>query len=84
MPQYLVKVTDKNGWLSPPIIAHCDDEADAEVKVRYLVGDEVSVEVRGIRPDVMKVAFGEIPKGNIVYRGDWAWKGESSDRPEPY
>jgi hypothetical protein len=84
MPQYIVKVTDGAGWMSPPIIAHVDDEEEAEKNVLYLVGDEVKVEVKGIQPDVMIAAFGEVPKGAVIFRGDWTWSGESDDTSEPY
>jgi len=84
MPQYIVKVTDVDGWISPPIIAHFDDEAEAEKAVRLIAGDEVRVEVRGIRPDVMAVAFGAIPEKAVIFRSDWIWGGEENDHPEEF
>jgi hypothetical protein len=84
MPQYLVKVIDENGFHLPPIIANCEDETEAENAVRLVVGDDVAVTVKGIRPDVMQEAFGTIPEGSVTYRRDWIWKGDDDEMPEPY
>lgn len=84
MPQFLVKVTDEHGWISPPFIAHTDTEEEAADAVRLVVGDHSKIEARGIRPDVMIAAFGEVAKGAVVCRPDWTWRGQGDWTPEPY
>jgi hypothetical protein len=82
MPAFVVKVTLKGGGLLPPISASTIDEQAAIALVQSCkiadAGDKV--EVKGIRGDVMKAAFGEQPDGTATIRGDWIWDG---DKPAP-
>lgn len=80
MPSYLLKVSDENGWINPPVVANCENEHKAVKLVQLLVGDAVAVECKGIRPDAMRAALGEIPKGSASFRHDWTW---SDDGKEP-
>jgi hypothetical protein len=78
MPAFVMKVTfKKDGALMPPITAVAADEPAAILLVRScgVAEPEDRVEVRAIRGDVMKQAFGEQPEGTIVIRGDWIWSG---------
>ncbi|MDO8838987.1 MAG: hypothetical protein Q7V31_08650 [Parvibaculum sp.] len=83
MPAYIVKATDENGWISPPIVANCQNANDATQLVRLMVSDVTKVEVKGIRTDVMQEAFGELPEGTAVFRSDWTW-AENGETPRPY
>ena len=83
MPSYVLKVTDKDGWESPPIVANCSNEDEAVRLVRLVTGDDDTVECKGIRSNVMKVAFGNVPEGAAVFRHDWAW-ADDGKTPRPY
>lgn len=84
MPFYVLKVTQPHGWLRLPVIANFPTEDEAIAAVKLMVDDEDVVEVKGIRDDVMKAAFGDIPQGAAVFRSDWCWKGENDNSAEPY
>lgn len=83
MPAYLVKVTLKQGWIRPPIVASCADEEEAITLIKNMTEDDDVIEVKGIRPDVMKAAFGDLPAGTAVFRHDWTW-AEDGETPELY
>lgn len=68
----------------PPIVARARNEDAAMEHVTTMFPDDCKVEARGIRPDVMRAAFGNPPDGGVVIRHDWAWRGPSDDTPEPY
>ena len=82
MPAYVIKVIDEDGWLRPPVVANCADEGAALKLVRSLVPDGASIVIKGIRPDVMAGAFGNVPGGAAAFRDDWTWS-EESDEPTP-
>lgn len=84
MPYYVVKVTDKDGWLMPPIVAHASTEGAAIEQVTTIFPDDCKIEAKGIRPDTMIASFGNMPRGAVSIRPDWAWKGEADDVPAPY
>lgn len=84
MPNYIVKVTQKDGWLRLPIVANFPNEEEAIKAVRLMVDDTDTVEVKGIRDDTMRGAFGDIREGIAAFRADWTWRGEGDDTPEPY
>jgi hypothetical protein len=84
MKSYVVKVTDKDGWLMPPVVACARNEETAVEYVKVMFPDDCIVEAKGLRPDVMRIAFGGVPHGAAVMRHDWAWRGEGDDTPEPY
>ena len=84
MPSYIVKVTQSRGWLRLPVIANFPNEDEAIRAVRLMVDKDDIIEIKGIRTDVMKAAFGDIPEGSAVFRHDWTWRGENDDIAEPY
>jgi hypothetical protein len=47
MPQYLVKVEDDDGWLSPPIVVAAQNETRAEAVLRLLIADNCTVTMMG-------------------------------------
>lgn len=84
MPAYVIKVTQENGWLRLPVVANFPTEEDALHAVRLMVDDSDKIEIKGIRNDVMRAAFGDIPEGVAAFRADWTWRGENDDTAEPY
>ena len=83
MPPYLVRVTNKRGWVKPPIVANCTDESEV-IKLMQALGDEGDmVEIIGIRPLAMTRAFGDVPEGSAVFRYDWIWPPDGND-PRPF
>lgn len=83
MPAYLVKVTTRHGLVKAPIVANCTDEAEV-TRLMKALGDEGDViEIKGIRPDSMRVAFGNVPAGSAVFRFDWIWSVDGKE-PKPY
>lgn len=84
MAYFIVKAVDQHGWLRPPVVANFPSEGEAIEAVKFMVGDDCTVEIKGQRDDVMKAAFGDIPEGSASFRGDWTWRGEGDNMPEPY
>ena len=84
MPFYMVKVSDAGGWLMPPVVARARSEDAALELVKAMFPDDCKVEARGIRPDVMRAAFGNVPDGAAVMRHDWKWGGPADETPERY
>jgi hypothetical protein len=84
MPYFVVKLKQKAGWLLPPIIAHFSNDDAAREAVSVIADDDATVEVKGVRDNIMAAAFGDVPEGAFVVRPDWTWGGESEDTPEPY
>jgi hypothetical protein len=83
VPTYLVKVTNKLGWVKPPILTNCADEQEA-ARVVAAMGDEGDqVEVMTADVFAMRAAFGEIAPGSAVFRYDWIWPPEGGD-PRPF
>lgn len=82
MPGFVVKVTEKNGDLMPPMTVYCKDAETAENLVRGLpyVDPDNKVEARELRDDVMKSAFGVQAEDTISVRVDWVWRDDKAVR----
>lgn len=82
MPAYVVKVTSTEGFLKPPVVANCENENEALQLVKAIADFDDQVEIRGVRPDVMLAAFGNVPAGSAQFRLDWTWAADGKT-PEP-
>ncbi len=84
MPHYLVKISRPDGWLRLPVVANFPNEAEAAEAVRLMVDEDDKVEIKGVRNETIRNAFGDVPEGSAVFRRDWTWRGENDDTLEPY
>ena len=84
MPYYIVKATQEKGCLRPPIVANFPSKKEAIEAVKLMLHETDQVEIKGIRDDIMRAAFGEQPEGTATFRSDWTWRGENDDKAEPY
>jgi hypothetical protein len=83
VPTYLVKVTNKLGWVKPPILTNSPNEQEAARMVAAMGDEGDHVEVRDADVFAMRAAFGEIAPGSAVFRYDWIWPPEGGD-PRPF
>jgi hypothetical protein len=79
VPTFLVKVTNRRGWVKPPILTNCVDEQEAARVVAAMGEEGDQVEVREAAVFAMRAAFGEIAPGSAVFRYDWIWPPEGCD-----
>jgi hypothetical protein len=79
MSAFVIKLTMEDADLLPPITAAAPDEAAAIQLVRSckLADPKDKVECKGIRDDVMRLAFGDQPDGTVTIRSDWVWSGDT-------
>lgn len=81
MAFFILKVTTADKWIRPPIVANFSSEDEAIQAVQALVDEDCTIEIKGVRSDVMLAAFGNIPEGCASFRHDWIWDGAT---PKPY
>lgn len=82
MPVYLFKITNDKGWVKPPVVANCPDQAAALQLVRALGDERDTIEAKGFLPDTMKADFGDVTSGSALFRFDWIWSDD--DKPKKY
>jgi hypothetical protein len=83
VPAYLVKITTRSGLVKPPMVVNHENEQEV-IKVLREKGDDGDViEIKGVPPYAMRMAFGDIPEGSAVFRFDWIWSTDG-DIPRPF
>lgn len=69
--------------MKAPIVANCASEEEARKLVQAMGDDGDVIEIKGVRPATMRLAFGNVPEGSAVFRFDWIWPADGQD-PRPY
>jgi hypothetical protein len=83
LPAYLVKVTTKAGLVKPPMVVNYSNEDGVRRLLTEQGSDGDVIEIKGVPPHTMRVAYGEVPEGSAVFRFDWIWPGDGGD-PRPF
>jgi hypothetical protein len=83
MPAYLAKITTAQGLVKPPIVTNCATEEEARRLLESRGDEGDQVEICGLVPTAMQLAFGNVAEGTAVFRYDWIWPSDGTD-PRPY